>query len=203
MKIILVAGHGLSNKNAKVADVGTQAYKAAGEGTLYERDVVRKIARMTGDMTQLIPNLVCDQLGVETPLQLSKKVEVIWDQHRSTFGPVDLAIEIHLNGFANPSVYGSEVLYYDGDDKAEEYAGIFLNHILRRVSITKTRGVKGVKSGQNGAAFLGGLSRKGIPAVLTESVFMTNPATAQALRYGVLIPEIALGHASAISEIAG
>lgn len=151
VKIGLNIGHGGK-------DVG------ATNGTLYERDVNKKIVSF------LAKELTMMCYHVETFQQTSSVNEVVkWANNAG----LDYLISIHCNSFSSTS-QGHEVLYYPTSTQGKKLAQAI------QISLVKTIGLRdrGVKSRNNLAV----LNYTKMPTALVETAFISNPNEAKLLK---------------------
>lgn len=151
IKIGLNMGHGGN-------DVG------AVNGTLYERDVNKKIVSF------LAKELIAMGYQIESFQQKSSVNEVVkWANNAE----LDYLISVHCNSFNVSTANGHEVLYNAGSTKGKKLAQDI------QTSLAKTVGLRdrGVKSRDN----LCVLKYTKSPAVIVETAFISNPSEAKLL----------------------
>lgn len=151
MRILVNAGHGGN-------DVG------AVNGTLYERDVNKKIAMK-----------VCELLMSEghavTYFQQTKSVNDVWQfENKCNY---DMIVSIHCNSF-NSTSCGHEVLYHTPSTRGKKLAQSIQTSLVKTVGLRD----RGVKPRNN----LCVLSKTKSPAVIVETAFISNPNEAKLLR---------------------
>ena len=151
MRILVNAGHG---------GIDTGAIN----GTLYERDVNKKIA------IKLCEHLMNDN-HVVTYFQQTKSVNDVWQfENKSTY---DLTISIHCNSFSSTSC-GHEVLYYPTPAQGEKLARAIQTSLVKTIGL-RDRGVKPRKD-------LCVITRTKSIAVIVETAFISNPNEAKLLK---------------------
>lgn len=151
MRILVNAGHG-------ERDVG------ATNGTLYERDVNKKIS------IKLCEYLISDG-HIVTFYQQTKSVNDVWQfENKCNY---DLTISIHCNSF-NSTSNGHEVLYYPTSTKGKNLAQQIQASLVKNVGL-RDRGVKPRKD-------LCVLKYTKSPAVIVETAFISNPTEAKLLK---------------------
>ena len=152
IKIGLNIGHGGK-------DVG------AANGTLYERDVNKKIVSF------LAKELIMMGYHVETFQQTSSVNEVVkWANNAE----LNYLISIHCNSFSLSTANGHEVLYFETSTQGKKLAQSI------QTSLVKTIGLRdrGVKARNNLAV----LNYTKMLAVLVETAFISNPSDVKLLR---------------------
>lgn len=151
MRILVNAGHG-------GIDTG------AVNGTLYERDVNKKIA------IKLCEHLMNDN-HVVTYFQQTKSVNDVWQfENKSSY---DITISIHCNSFSSTS-QGHEVLYYPTPAQGEKLARAIQTSLVKTIGL-RDRGVKLRKD-------LCVITRTKSIAVIVETAFISNPNEAKLLK---------------------
>jgi len=112
------------------------------------------------------------------PDDLSESQSAFWINSRAR--PGDVAFEMHLGAFTNPSLRGATCYYIANNDQREKQAEFLLLSMLRRVPQLPSRGAQ-----PDTASGLGRLSfcRDIIPASLfMEVAYLTNPSDRQLLQ---------------------
>lgn len=151
MRILVNAGHG-------GRDVG------ATNGTLYERDVNKKIA------TKLCEYLIGDGHAV-TFFQQTTSVNEVWQfENKCSY---DMIVSVHCNAF-NSTACGHEVLYHTPSTKGKKLAQAIQTSLVKTVGL-RDRGVKPRKD-------LCVLKYTKSPAVIVETAFISNPNEAKLLK---------------------
>lgn len=101
--------------------------------------------------------------GTSPNKDLNKRAAWVVSQHpRAT-------VSIHCNGHTDPRARGCEVFYYPGDAAGKRLAEIIYNHLLPALGVP-ARGIKHANFAMTREP-----SKAGIPAVLVELAFITNP----------------------------
>ncbi|MFW6359808.1 MAG: N-acetylmuramoyl-L-alanine amidase, partial [Chroococcales cyanobacterium] len=136
------------------------------------------IAGGTTEAQQMI--LLRDQIvgilrsrGIEVlavPDDLSLKGTISWINARARQG--DVALEIHADAFANPSVRGASIFYIANNEERKRHAEIILLELLRAVPQLRSRGAK--PDTETGVGSLGFCRLVLIPSLLMEVGFLTN-----------------------------
>ncbi len=157
-RIFLSAGHGgLENG---VRDPG-----AIAGGTTEAREMIQLRDLVVAELRSR--NL--EVLSV--PDELSEQQTLDWINSRATSG--DVALELHANASANPSLRGAGVFYIANNDQRRTHAELLLLALLRRVPQLPTRGAKAdTASGLGKLPFIRNLY---IPSLLMEVGLLTNP----------------------------
>lgn len=133
-------------------------------GTLYERDVNKKIVSF------LAKELITMGYQIESFQQKSSVNEVVkWANNAE----LDYLISVHCNSFTQSTACGHETLFSEGSIKGEKLAQSI------QTSLVKTIGLRdrGVKSRNNLAV----LNYTKMPAVIVETAFISNPSEAKLL----------------------
>ncbi len=180
MKIAISAGHYISERN------GVMRYDpGVVNGDLTEEYIVGVIYRC-------ILTCLKDFKGmeiIEIPrTHLVDRVRIV-----NLFRP-DLAIEVHMNGFHDTGVSGTETLYHGNSEKGKIYAKIMNDHIVNRLQ-SRDRGIKP----RNNLLFLRATT---CPAIITEAEFLSNTVVADRLRNDCTYQfNLTRGHVEGIKEI--
>lgn len=161
IKIYIDQGHNPENPNAG----------AEGNG-LREQDITYEVGRLLAELlrrdgkyeVRLSRPTASTQLGGSNAESLRLRVE---DANR--FG-ADLFVSIHTNASDNPAASGTESLVFSANSTAYRIGALIAEGISDETGI-RNRGVK-LRPG------LYVLRRTGMPAVLTEIGFITNPGDA-------------------------
>lgn len=171
--IILDAGHG-----------GTDS--GAVNGNLTERDLNLEIALQT--------KAILNASGyTEVYLTRTDNTTNLDNNARYTYANQmggNLLVSIHLNGFSDPNVDGTQTMY-GKRTKDYAFAGVMQNALTSQLTGINDRGISQFASGV--------LLKSNMPSVITEAVFMSNPDEAQALASGTRQPQIAQGIANGIT----
>ena len=113
---------------------------------------------------------------------------------QTTNPSAEIFVSIHCNAFTNPATGGTETYYYAGSPQGYRLAN-FVNEELLRAGGLSNRGVKTAKFYV--------IKNSGVPAILTELGFITNPAEEQLLSNENYQTKIADGIARGISRYFG
>lgn len=183
MKVVVCAGHGL-NKFGQI-DVGA----VNKDYELTERSCCVRIVEFIRRMFPHVVNV--DLKAMVIPYSLEKKVLQV-----NAINP-DLAIDVHLNAFDNPTTRGTEVLYYPGSVKGLRAAEVFQRYLVDAMRSPPSWDRKAKARGD-----LYFLKRTICPAILTEAEFISCPDVAQELSEGLMLHTIAWAHSKAIYELA-
>ncbi len=162
--IIIDAGHGIPDKGA------------ASASGIYESDINLKIAmklkkllqksKVNVIMTREDENSLSDSKTNNKRDDLAKRVKVIKESD------ADLFISIHLNHFSEPKYSGAQVFYNDCNTENEILAKSIQESLVKLADPENTRDVK-----VSNDIFI--LKNSGIPSVLTECGFLSNPEEAE------------------------
>ena len=150
MRILINAGHGGRDTGAV-------------NGTLYERDINKKIALRLCDC-------LMDAGHVVTFFQQTKSVNDVWRFENKC--DYDMVVSVHCNSFSSTS-HGHEVLYNVGSTKGKKLAQAIQTSLVKTVGLRD----RGVKSRDN----LCVLKYTKSPAVIVETAFISNPKEAKLL----------------------
>lgn len=150
-RILINAGHGGRDTGAV-------------NGTLYERDVNKKIAMKVSE-------LLMSEGHAVTYFQQLNSVNDVW--RFENMCNYDLTVSIHCNSFSSTSC-GHEVLYYPSPNAGQKLAQAIQTALVKTVGL-RDRGVKPRKD-------LCVLRDTKSIAVIVETAFISNPNEAKLLR---------------------
>jgi len=157
-RIFISAGHG--GVEDGIVDPGTIA-----GGTTEARELIK------------LRDLVAAQLRsqgfevLEVPDNLSLAKSIAWINVRSRLD--DVAVELQLDAFSNPTVRGSSVFYILNNEERKAQAELLLRSLLLKVPLFVNRGVKpDTETGLGNLAFIRQVT---IPSLVLNIGFLTNP----------------------------
>lgn len=96
----------------------------------------------------------------------------------------DMLISIHLNSFPQAQYYGAQVFYFEGSESSKQLAKIMQQQLIRVLDRNNNRMEKSTKE-----YFI--LKDNGIPSVLIECGFLSNPEEERLLQQGEYQEKIA------------
>jgi hypothetical protein len=105
------------------------------------------------------------------PDDLSAQATIVWINSRALLG--DVALEIHADASAHPSLRGASVFYIANNEERKSHAELLLVGILRRLPQLPNSGVKADTTSENG--FLSFCRQIDIPSILMQLVFLSYP----------------------------
>ncbi|MFL0195601.1 N-acetylmuramoyl-L-alanine amidase [Clostridium sp. WILCCON 0269] len=161
--IVIDPGHGMGS------DVG-----ATGIGGLQEDDITLAVGLKTGKILEehgvnVVYTRTTDMRS--TPMSVTESLQKRCDISNNVNAKYFVCI--HTNSFDSSSAYGTETLYYTGNEEGKKLASYIQNSIVEEVG-TYNRGLK------DGSWLY--IARNTVaPAVLTELGFVTNPDDAAKL----------------------
>lgn len=170
--IVVDAGHGGKDPGA----LGVSGNR--------EKDFALAVANKTVALLKQIPEFqVVATRSTDVFLELSERVAIAneWD--------ADLFLSIHANSFSNPKGGGTESFYYNANSK--EFAQVVHKHLQKATGFPD----RGVKS----SGFYV-IKHTKMPAVLTETGFLSNPAENSKLTAPAFQEKIAQSLVAAIRE---
>lgn len=150
----------------------------------HEKDYTLAVANKTVELLKQYPEFqVVSTRSTDVFLELSERVAIAndWD--------ADLFLSIHANSFSNPKSGGTESFYYNANSK--EFAQLVHKH-LQGATGFQDRGVK------SSGFYV--IKHTKMPAVLTETGFLSNPAENSKLTSPAFQEKIAKSLVAAIRE---
>lgn len=170
--IVVDAGHGGKDPGA------------LGVSGNHEKDYTLAVANKTVELLKQFPEFqVVSTRSTDVFLELSERVAIAndWD--------ADLFLSIHANSFSNPKSGGTESFYYNANSK--EFAQLVHKHLQGATEFLD----RGVKS----SGFYV-IKHTKMPAVLTETGFLSNPMENSKLTSPAFQEKIAKSLVAAIRE---
>lgn len=123
---------------------------------------------------------------IEVPL--NQRIQYLNQQHDHE--PIDLALELHLNGFHEDSVDGTETLYYPGNETGLLWAAKIQESLVGALGL-KNRGTKPFGDDDWEKERNGFVRRTKMTAIIVEPFFITNTASAEAVLTGDRVHQVA------------
>ena len=181
--VVIDPGHG-------GVDPGSIGYDENGKESLYEKKVNLQIA--------LRANTILKQMGVDTRMtrmtdtnvSLSERAEI------ANRAGADLFVSVHNNSFTSPDAAGSEVLYGDGAvPDGYRTSGKRLAQLIQKELVAQLgRPDRGIKQTPGMAV----IRLSDMPAVIVESLFVSNPTDMEMLKDPEYIEKTAVAIARGI-----
>jgi len=170
--IVVDAGHGGNDPGA----IGTAGNR--------EKDFTLAVAnKLVGFLRQYPEFQVVATRTTDVFLTLAERVAIANERE------ADLFLSIHANSFSNPKTGGTETYYYNANSK--EFAQVVHKHLQQATGFSD-RGVK--------TAGYYVIKNTRMPAVLTETGFLTNPSENSQLTSPAFQEKVARALANAIRE---
>lgn len=157
-RVFLSAGHG-GIEGGRTDPGAVAGGTTEAQQMILLRDQIVSILRSRGIEVLSVP----DTLGL--------RESIAWINARAR--PGDVALEIHADASANPSVRGASVFYIANNAERKRHAEIILLELLRAVPQLRSRGAKPDTTA--GVGSLGFCRQVIIPSLLMEVGFLTNP----------------------------
>ncbi len=205
-----------ATEQAGIVDVGldpghSDADVGAAGGGLRECDVTLDLANRVRALLEQDGLRVAMSRTDNSPLtdfsdpNPTEQIRLEQEARIAAVGKARVFVSIHLNGFGIPSVRGAEC-YYNGDNQGEAsrlLARSIQDRVLAEVAAAgydlPDRGVKeDLSAGKPYGHFFS--LRGGMPSVLVESMFLTNPREASLLNDDSIREAVARGIAAGIAE---
>lgn len=177
MRVIVIPGHGKNTEGG--FDPGAIGVTGVGEHT----EATRIVAKMQHHLT-LAGH---DCMVVHRMLSLPEKVELA-----NGWNP-DLGIEVHFNSHSTPQAHGTEVLHYGESTRAQAAA---MSRLIAKAIDTTDRGAKERPD-------LFWLRKTAFPALLVETLFLSNPQEERKTANPEFPSAVAAAIVSALKSAAG
>jgi hypothetical protein len=157
-RIFISAAHG--GKEATGIDPGSIA-----GGTTEAKEMIQL-------RDAIVPELRSREFEVlAVPDDLSATQTITWINSRARTG--DVALEIHADSAASPSVRGAGIFYIANNQERKKHADQMLLELLRRLPQIPNRGAK--PDTETGLGSLTFCRQTSIPSMLMQSCFISNP----------------------------
>ena len=182
MRLALSVGHGQAWEGGAVVDDPGAEHAAIG---VSEFKTCKRIHHVLHALLYEYHDISVFDVPINIPLQ--QRIQTINDAHMGH--EIDLAIEIHNNGFDDRAVDGTETLYWPTSVSGKAWAQKVQEFMVAEIGITD-RGVKAFgddKWEQSRDAFL---QMTKMPAIIVEPFFITSDASAKEVLTGDLIHRV-------------
>src|SRR5215472_5908732 len=179
--VVIDPGHG---GNAKI---GASSDNNAFFGKLLEKTLTLDIAQRVEHLVSKFAHVLMTR-NSDVNLSLADRARVAHDNNADVF------LSIHLNGFSDPKVDGTEVwVATNASSRSTKFAAELLDRLVH-VTGVKNRGVQK----KNLGVLLPSRHVANTAACLTEAVFLTNPDEAKRLQDTDVLDKIAGAMADAV-----
>lgn len=183
MRIALSIGHYISRTRA-----GALQYDpGAVNGSITEEEVVGRVGNL---LSHALRKKKVDVVCIPRT-HLRDRVDIINVFHRMK--PIDVAMELHMNSFTNPSAAGTEVLHFPNSEIGMKCA-LLMSHEISEALSSRNRGARARRD----LLFTRGTVP---PAIMIEFDFLSNPTVLENIINGSIILPMLTGVLNGVEKI--
>ncbi len=175
MRIGLSVGHGQKWEDGSVVDDPGAVHHEIG---VTEFATCLRIANILEALLEEKRGVFLVRIPRNIPLR--ERISILNDSHLGS--RIDVAIELHCNGYIDKGVDGTECLYYPGSVAGRLYAEKLQNSLVEGLRLND-RGAKAFDNEKRNAF----LRTTAMPAVIVEPFFITNDDSAEHVISGSLV----------------
>jgi len=181
MRIALSVGHGQAWEDGVIVDDPGAEHAAIG---VSEFKTCKRIYRILFALLYEYHDISILEVPINIPL--AQRVQTINDSHVGH--EIDLAIELHNNGFEDRSVDGTETFYWPSSISGKAWAQKIQEFMVAEIGLNDRGAKPHTDPKRNGF-----VRKTDMPAVLVEPFFITNDATAKEILTGDIVHRTAWG----------
>jgi len=182
---------------------------AVGSGQIKEADINLSIALILRDKLKSNYHVIMsrDTQKGTLPISSDSLGDLPARVDAANRNKADIFISIHCNSFSSPDVEGTEILYYNGSVEGKKLASLIMSEVLslqkRKIEDTKSNWWKFANRGVKTSDNLYVLKNTSMPAVLCETLFLSNNTNLQLVQNKVFHEVYATAIKTAVDKYFG